>query len=266
MSATPKTRTEQSEAATKRDKEDTTVAYELLPSKDEGSLFFRLDGETALRCGAIGYMRLDFGKSGKEFRTTWFDGLKHLKTHEFKTEFNEVVDSLRNDGDRPPFASRENLAAFCAKTPGKELTVRGGGYTVRTLDRSYCFCCRPAQGDYDIYCFCYDNRCLLPELAGKHDLPDICYSVEPSTGDLILLKAGERGYYRCEYSADDPKYNLAFAAERNTKLGVTRAQEEAMLAGSIFGFDVPAAKPWNYEPDGTPRKQPAKDRNREYER
>jgi hypothetical protein len=34
---------------------------------------------------------------------------------------------------------------------------------------------------------------------------------------------------------------------------VTRAQEEAMLCGSLFGWDTPAAKPWNYDMDGNPR-------------
>jgi hypothetical protein len=101
----------------------------------------------------------------------------------------------------------------------------------------------------------------LPELAGQHDLPDVCYSVEPSTGGLILIKANEQGYYPSEYSTDDPKYNRSFATERNAKLGVTRAQEEAMLAGSVFGFDVPAAKPWRYEPNGTPRKPAPKGRD-----
>jgi hypothetical protein len=230
------------------------MAYELLPTQDEESLFFRLDAEAAERCGAIGYMRADFGKTGREFWTTWFDFDARLNTHRFKTEFQEVVDSLRNDGERPPFAGRGNLAAFCSATPGKELNTRGSGYMIRTQDYSYYIRCKPSAGDYDIYYFAFDNRYLLPELAGQHTLPDICYSTEPSTGGVILIKKGERGYYRCEYSTDDPEYNRVLATDRNIKLGVTRAQEEAMLAGSVFGWSVPAAKPWNYDTDGNPRR------------
>ena len=40
--------------------------------------------------------------------------------------------------------------------------------------------------------------------------------------------------------------------EYNAKLGVSRAQEEAMKAGSMFGFQVPAADPRNYDADGKP--------------
>jgi hypothetical protein len=234
------------------------MAYELLPSQDEGLLFFRLEDEAAFRYGAIGYMRADFGRSGKEFWTTWYDGQKHLKTHMFKTEFHEIIDSLRNDGNKPPFADRKNLAAFCAANPGKELTVRGGGYTVRTTDYSYYFRCRPSNEDYDIHVFAYDNRYLLPELAGKNEMPNNCYSVLPSTGELVSLMYGEKGHHPLAQSTPDRAMNRQIASANNMLLGVTRGQEEAMLAGSIYGWSVPAARPWNYEPDGTPRVRPKK--------
>jgi hypothetical protein len=50
--------------------------------------------------------------------------------------------------------------------------------------------------------------------------------------------------------------NRQIAAAKNALLGVTRAQEEAMLAGSIYGWDTPAAKPWNYDQYGKPRIRP----------
>lgn len=48
---------------------------------------------------------------------------------------------------------------------------------------------------------------------------------------------GESGY-RPASITDVERYNSA--------LGVTPAQAEAMLAGSMFGFDVPGADPLNY--------------------
>ena len=44
----------------------------------------------------------------------------------------------------------------------------------------------------------------------------------------------------------------SIANEYNAKLGVSKAQEEAMKAGSMFGFQVPAADPRNYDADGKP--------------
>lgn len=237
------------------------MPYELLPSQEDGLLFFRLDGEAAERYGSIGYLRADFGRDGRGFWATWFDQQPHLKTPAFKSEFDEIINSLRDSGQKPPFANRENLAAFCAATPGKELTTRGSGYMTQTPDFSYYIRCLPRPGDCDIYAFAFDNRYLLPELTGKHDLPDVCYSILPSTGELISISRYEKGYARCDGSKPNPEENRFFADTSNKIFGITRAQEEAMLAGSMFGWDVPAAKPWKYDKDGNPRPPtPKKDR------
>jgi hypothetical protein len=149
------------------------MAYQLLPAEQaENGLFYRLDGEATERHGAIGAMRADFGNSGKEFWNTWFDIQKHLKTQDFKSEFNELIDSLRNDGQEPPFASRANLEAFCLAKQGYPLAGRASGYKVQTLKYTYTFHLAPTLGDYDVRVYAFDNRYLLPELAGQHtELP-----------------------------------------------------------------------------------------------
>ena len=232
------------------------MAYELLlAEKKELHLCFRLSGEAAERCGAIGYLRADFGRSGKEFYTTWFDSQAHLKSSDFKYKFDELINSLRDDGQKPPFASRDNHLAFCAAHPSMTC------FKIATQDYSFYIRLNPHQGTYDIYCFAYDNRWLLPELAGKHDLPEFCYSTLPDTGAVIIIKSGESGYYPCDYTVNDRQKNRRTTDLINERLEVTKGQEEAMAFGSMFGWDNPTAKPWNYDKDGNLRlpRQPKKD-------
>ena len=233
--------------------------YKLLTvEQNEVPLCFRMEGTPGERHGSIGCLRIDFGPDGREFWSTWYDYQKHLKSWAFKNELDEIINALRDDGSEPPFANRRILEAFCAATPNVKAPERGVGYKIRTLDYSYYFRCKPAARDYDVYCFSYDNRYLLPELAGQHELPDVCYSTLPTTDEIIMIMSERRGYYRCTFSTDDSAHNRALVKDRNANLGVTRAQEEAMLAGSMHGWHVPAAKPWNYDKDGKLRLPPLK--------
>ena len=235
------------------------MPYTLQPANaEEKDLFFRSEGEAAERRGAIGYMRADFGRSGKEFYSAWFDGEAHLKSYAFKREFGEIVDSMRDDGEKPPFASRDNLKAFCRENPGCEVSGRGDGYKVATLDFSYCFRCRAASDDYDIYCFAYDNRYLLPELAGEHELPLECLALLPSTNEIVYIMRDDKCAKPFAGSSADPAVNRLMIKELNQKWGVTRRQEAAMLGGALTGWDTPAAKPWNYAENGAFRQTPPK--------
>ncbi len=95
------------------------------------------------------------------------------------------------------------------------------------------------------------EQCGATFIPLRSDLPEVCYSILPSTGDVIIIKHGESGYYRCEYSTEDKAFNREFANDRNANLGVSKAQVEAMLAGSMYGWDVSAADPKSYDENGT---------------
>ena len=96
------------------------------------------------------------------------------------------------------------------------------------------------------------EQCGATFIPLRSDLPEVCFSILPSTGDVIIIKHGESGYYRCEYSTEDKAFNREFANDRNANLGVSKAQVDAMLAGSMYGWDVPAADPKSYDENGTP--------------
>lgn len=68
----------------------------------------------------------------------------------------------------------------------------------------------------------------------------------PSTPEPVLaVRRGALGFY--------PIYSRLSADELNRRRGVTRAQAEAMLVGSCFGWDVPGADPDAYDEQGHAR-------------
>ena len=78
-------------------------------------------------------------------------------------------------------------------------------------------------------------------------LPEVCYSILPSTGALICIKRGEAGYFPSAWSTHDPKENSGLADFNNNRLGVTQAQRLAMEIGSMCGWDAPGADPKAHE-------------------
>ena len=89
-----------------------------------------------------------------------------------------------------------------------------------------------------------EQELFTPKLA--EGLPELCFSVLPSTGELICIKRGESGYYRSDWNTDDKEENIELADYNNERLGVTPEQRQAMEVGSMAGWDVPGADPVNY--------------------
>ncbi len=84
----------------------------------------------------------------------------------------------------------------------------------------------------------------------RSSLPDECYSVLPNGDEIIIVKKGEDGYYHTDRYGHDRQAAQAIVDEYNKQLGVSKAQEAAMLAGSMFGWHVPNADPKNYDEQG----------------
>ena len=78
-------------------------------------------------------------------------------------------------------------------------------------------------------------------------LPDFCFGTHPVTDEVVLIKAFESGYWPYNNGGSKGRDK---ARELNEKLGVTPAQAEAMMAGSMFGWGCPAADPDTYDENG----------------
>jgi hypothetical protein len=71
-----------------------------------------------------------------------------------------------------------------------------------------------------------------------------------TTGELIIIKRGESGYYRTDFGTKNKEENIELANYYNERCGITKLEENCMKAGSMFGWDVPGADPNNYDENG----------------
>ena len=94
----------------------------------------------------------------------------------------------------------------------------------------------------------------------RSSLPEKCFSLLESTGEIIVITKGEKGYSPTGIYPQDasPKEDVAAL---NASNGVTKAQEAAMVAGSMFGWDTPAADPRNYDENGLSCKKHSREKD-----
>ena len=232
----------------------------------EDKYTFRQSTQISMQTGLIGHLRADMDTDGNGFFSSWFDFREELKTDEFKAEFDEVINSLREEGDI--LHNRRTLAKYCYCTPQSRMQKEPGYYGVRVDTEKYAYLLRlnPNKGEYNLYCYCYRRDWLdqhmkdaekgirfidshykelfrIPdggkvkihyswnedqirtcryiddyhveigsnlyhicefaermEYSGhtcepvRDNLPERCYSVLPSSGEIIIIKRGEKGY------------------------------------------------------------------------
>lgn len=94
----------------------------------------------------------------------------------------------------------------------------------------------------------------------RSSLPEQCYIYLPTSQEIGIVKKGEMGYYRSDLSPVYGESGQEFVDELNRRGGVSKAQEAAMLAGSMFGWQAPGADPKNYDDNGQPVRPKHRDR------
>jgi len=96
----------------------------------------------------------------------------------------------------------------------------------------------------------------------RSSLPEKCYSVAPDGDKIIIVTKGGTGFEAAGVKAEGMTC-CEGAGKLNELMGISKAQEAAMLAGSMFGWDTPAADPKNYDERGQLKRA---GRSRNYER
>ena len=83
-------------------------AFRVRPAQpEEAGAFFAQTLEQDAQMGAIGHVRMDFGKRGTEFWHTWHPrGREELNSPKFKAELQQVVDK-RSEEHTSELQSRE---------------------------------------------------------------------------------------------------------------------------------------------------------------
>lgn len=112
----------------------------------------QLEGQT----GSIGHLQGNFGESGKDFYNhKWNSHCNMYQTEDFQTELETVINTLRSE-KYGLLASRRGMAEYAGKFPDSVFVGEEGrecGFRVDTEKHAYLIRCRPAKGEYNIYCY-----------------------------------------------------------------------------------------------------------------
>jgi len=153
--------------------------------RSEAGMFYAMEPEKAEALGSIGHLRMDFGRHGTEFWTSWFDHCgDKLNTPEFKAEIDEVVNELR----QTVLKDRASMRSFCSDFGGElgeSLGIRQFGYCIETEHYRYCLRCKPQEGDYDGYLWCYDKRVQEMNMARQQKSEVVVGRLTFANGDVL---------------------------------------------------------------------------------
>lgn len=147
----------------------------------------QLQGQT----GNIGYLRGDFGSSGDQFYTTWFDTRPQWKSDEFKRDLDDVINALRSE-EYGLLQSRSQMVRYGREN--KESEMQGAyttefGFRADTEKYAFVLRCNPTRGDYNFYCLCYVKEWLDKHIEEANR--DIRF-IDSHYKELFRIPDGER--------------------------------------------------------------------------
>lgn len=110
-----------------------------------------------------------------------------------------------------------------------------------------------AFGENRIFGFVVNSHSCLTDMIvsdARRYLPPTCHCVIPSSGELVIVKRGESGYFPTGAPTISEEDSQEVADETNAERGISKAQAAAMLNGSMHGWNTPDADPRSYDAQG----------------
>lgn len=195
--------------------------------------------QISMQTGLIGHLRADMDSNGKGFFSTFFDFRADLKTEDFKTEFDEVINALRFDENYGGvLKDRSALAAYCRRTPESSFGGDGRefGFRADTEQYSYMLRLNPNRGEYNLYCYCYQRKWLdrhlqQAERGIRFINPNYKELFRIPDGDKIRITYadGEKADRTCRYIDD---YHVEIGSGWNSLLHICQFAEMMEQNGS----------------------------------
>lgn len=137
----------------------------------ERPYFFTQSQRIIEKTACIGYLRTYFDGNGTSLLSYWNDLDKGRTTDAFKEELNGVIQTLRSDKTLgSPLKSCGDMIDLCCGHSEcileKESPYNIYGFRVNTDRYSYMLRMNPNQGEYNLYCYCYERHWLDRHLQG----------------------------------------------------------------------------------------------------
>lgn len=111
-----------------------------------------------------------------------------------------------------------------------------------------------------VICMEYDDLTLpnvpqetIKQFKARKNLPECCFCRLPNTGQVIMARYGKHMLHPLEIQGTNEQID-DLVNRLNAKLHVTKQQQTAMLWGSLFGWNIPAADPARYDEQGLPKR------------
>lgn len=203
--------------------------------------------QISMQTGLIGYLRADMDSNGKGFFSSWNGFRDSLKSEDFKQEFDEVLNELREDGNL--LHDRNTLGRYCHRTPDSSFHNDRNEYGFRADTDHYSYLMRvnPNKGEYNLYCYCYVRQWLdwhmrQAEKGIRFITSDYKEVFRIPDGDRIrmTLPSGENLEQTCRYIDDthlevgNNLYHICEFAERMQRNGVQTIPLRSSLPEKCF--------------------------------